>query len=92
MKLRNSSLFPTTSSVHRRVYLQVHLEANKEQFPVLLSNGNKLAEGPVKDQPDRHFALYEDPFPKPTYLFAIVAGNFGSITSEFETMVRWRRC
>ncbi|CDJ31687.1 aminopeptidase N, putative [Eimeria mitis] len=63
----------------------VRLEADQKKYPVLLSNGNKLAEGPVRDNPDRHFAIFEDPFPKPTYLFAIVAGQFGSTEGEFQT-------
>ncbi|CDI73815.1 hypothetical protein EPH_0028840 [Eimeria praecox] len=64
----------------------VRLEADKKKYPVLLSNGNKVAEGPITGHPERHFALYEDPFPKSTYLFAIVAGDFGSIGSRFRTM------
>lgn len=63
---------------------RVRLEADQASFPILLSNGNKLEEGPSKT-PGRHFALWEDPFPKPSYLFAVVAGDLGSISSSFKT-------
>ena len=57
--------------------------AAEAQFPVLLANGNlketgKFAEG-------RHFALWRDPFPKPSYLFALVAGDLGWISDSFTT-------
>jgi aminopeptidase N len=49
------------------------IEADKAAYPVLLSNGNKTDGG---DAPDgRHFAVWHDPWPKPSYLFALVAGN-----------------
>jgi len=50
----------------------VRLQADKTRYPVLLSNGNLKQEGVVGDQ---HFAIWEDPFPKPCYLFALVAGD-----------------
>ena len=52
----------------------VELIANKAQFPYLLSNGNLLAQTDLTD--DLHQAIWEDPFPKPSYLFAVVAGDF----------------
>lgn len=61
----------------------VRLEASKEAYPVLLSNGNKVDGGDLPG--NRHFALWEDPFPKPSYLFALVAGDLGSIHSTFRT-------
>ena len=51
----------------------VMLRADKEKYPVLLSNGNLIEEGDLGD--GRHFAKWEDPFRKPSYLFALVAGN-----------------
>ena len=51
----------------------VLLRADKKAFPVLLSNGNLIEEGDLGD--GRHYAKWEDPFFKPSYLFAIVAGK-----------------
>lgn len=51
----------------------VMLRADKKQYPVLLSNGNLLDQGDLPD--GRHYAVWNDPFPKPSYLFALVAGN-----------------
>jgi aminopeptidase N len=53
---------------------EVVLRADPDRYPVLLSNGNLLAEGRLPD--GRHYARWDDPFPKPSYLFALVAGNF----------------
>ena len=59
------------------------LSADREGYPVLLSNGNLVAQG---DTPDgRHWARWEDPFPKPSYLFALVAGKLSWIEDEFVT-------
>lgn len=62
------------------------MEADVSKYPVLLSNGNKVDEGPVEGKPGRHFAVWEDPFKKPSYLFALVAGDLGSISDSFTTM------
>jgi len=62
----------------------VRIEADKEQYPVLLSNGNRIAHGDLDG--GRHFAQWHDPFPKPSYLFALVAGDLGSIHDSFTTM------
>ncbi|MCY7298238.1 MAG: aminopeptidase N, partial [Ilumatobacteraceae bacterium] len=51
----------------------VTLRADKARYPVLLSNGNLLEEGPLDG--GRHFAKWHDPFPKPSYLFALVAAK-----------------
>jgi aminopeptidase N len=51
----------------------VLIRASKAQFPVLLSNGNLIAQGDLSD--GRHFAQWHDPFVKPSYLFALVAGQ-----------------
>ncbi len=60
------------------------IEADREKCPVLLSNGNKIAEGQLDD--GRHYATWEDPFPKPCYLFALVAGDLVHIHDTFTTM------
>ncbi len=51
----------------------VMLRADKKSYPVLLSNGNLIEQGDLDD--GRHYALWEDPFKKPSYLFALVAGK-----------------
>jgi aminopeptidase N len=57
--------------------------ADKEKYPVLLSNGNKLQCHESFD--GRHGVSWHDPHPKPSYLFALVAGDLGSVSDEFTT-------
>ncbi|PHR29069.1 MAG: aminopeptidase N [Desulfotalea sp.] len=59
------------------------IEADKKQCPVMLSNGNLLETGELIG--DRHFAVWEDPFAKPCYLFALVAGQLVSLNDQFTT-------
>lgn len=59
------------------------VEADKTLFPVLLSNGNLIEQGDLKD--GRHYAVWEDPFKKPCYLFALVAGQLVSRNDTFIT-------
>lgn len=59
------------------------IEASKAQNPVLLSNGNLIDQGPLAD--DRHYAVWDDPFPKPSYLFALVAGRLACREDSFTT-------
>ncbi len=59
------------------------IEADKTLYPVLLSNGNNLASGDLED--GRHFVTWEDPFRKPSYLFALVAGKLESIEDSYIT-------
>jgi aminopeptidase N len=61
------------------------IEADKTETPVLLSNGNLIAQGDVPGT-NRHFAVWRDPFKKPCYLFALVGGKLGRITDSFTTM------
>ncbi len=61
----------------------VRLEADAALFPVLLSNGEKRASGALHD--GRHFAEWVDPWPKPSYLFALVAARLGSLRDTFVT-------
>ncbi|AOS97477.1 Aminopeptidase N [Microbulbifer aggregans] len=53
-------------------------------YPVLLSNGNEIARGEIEG--DRHFVTWEDPFAKPAYLFALVAGRLEKVEDQFTTM------
>jgi aminopeptidase N len=57
------------------------IEASKTDYPVLLSNGNLVDSGDLKD--GKHFAVWHDPFPKPCYLFALVAGDLGVLKDSF---------
>jgi aminopeptidase N len=66
-------------------YTKVRIEADRAKCPVLLGNGDKLSEGTCADNSDRHFAVFADPFAKPSYLFAIVAGNLSQIEDTFTT-------
>lgn len=66
-----SSIFTTT------------IEADKTKFPHLLSNGNLIHEADLPD--GRHTATWHDPFRKPCYLFALVAGNLAALEDEFIT-------
>jgi aminopeptidase N len=63
----------------------VRLEADKAEAPILLGNGNPVLAGDVLNS-NRHFAVWHDPHPKPAYLFAIVAGDLGAVSSNFTTM------
>jgi len=58
--------------------------AEQHSYPVLLSNGNPIASGPGED--GRHWATWEDPFMKPAYLFALVAGDLWCVEDSFTTM------
>jgi len=57
--------------------------ADASKYPVLLSNGNLVEHGPCPRDPQRHYAIYEDPWPKPCYLFALVAGDLARVSDEF---------
>src|SRR5512144_98052 len=59
------------------------LTADKSRYPVLLSNGNLIASGELGD--GRHWATWHDPFKKPCYLFALVAGHLQRIEDTFTT-------
>ena len=63
----------------------VTLVADRQSCPVLLCNGNLVDQGTVDGAPQRHFARWQDPFPKPSYLFALVAGDLASLDDEFVT-------
>ena len=62
---------------------RVTLEADKTCFPVLLSNGNPVDQGDLPN--GRHWIRWDDPFPKPSYLFALVAGDLSLVEDQFVT-------
>lgn len=68
---RKITYFPDRPDVMAKY--KVMLRADKRKYPVLLSNGNLIEQGDLGD--GRHYALWEDPFKKPSYLFALVAGD-----------------
>ncbi len=57
--------------------------ADKKLYPVLLSNGNLIEQGALDQH--RHYAIWQDPFKKPCYLFALVAGDIAKVTDQFIT-------
>jgi aminopeptidase N len=61
------------------------IEADKTEAPVLLSNGNLIAQGDVPGT-TRHFAVWHDPFKKPSYLFALVGGALARVGDSFTTL------
>ena len=79
---RRITFFPDRPDVMARY--RVTLRADRAQFPVLLSNGNLIDQG-IERGGKLHWAQWEDPFPKPSYLFAVVAG--GLVVHE----ERWQR-
>jgi aminopeptidase N len=62
---------------------RVRLEADRDTCPVLLCNGNAIEHGDLEG--GRHFTLWDDPFPKPSYLFALVAGRLEEVRDTFST-------
>ena len=60
------------------------ITADRATYPVLLSNGNDVERGELDD--GRHFVTWEDPFKKPSYLFALVGGNLQYVEDHFTTM------
>jgi aminopeptidase N len=80
---RRITYFPDRPDV-MAVYT-TRIEAEKAEAPVLLANGNLTASGDVPGT-SRHFAVWHDPFPKPSYLFALVGGKLGHVEDHFRTM------
>ncbi len=79
---RKITFFPDRPDVLARY--TVRIEADAGLYPRLLSNGNLLDQGPLEG--GRHFAEWSDPFPKPCYLFALVAGELDELSDSFTTM------
>jgi aminopeptidase N len=78
---RRITFFPDRPDVMARY--TTTLRADKSRCPVLLSNGNPVAQG--EDEDGRHWATWHDPHPKPSYLFALVAGELVPVTDCFVT-------
>ena len=78
---RRITPFPDRPDVLSRY--RVRIEADRHLAPVLLSNGNGMARGDLPA--GRHFAEWDDPFPKPCYLFALVAGRLLEVRDSFVT-------
>jgi len=66
------------------VFENIRIEADESSYPVLLSNGNFVSKGCTEEE-GRHYAIWSDPFPKPSYLFCVVAGDLGSIEDSYTT-------
>ncbi|NLS25279.1 Aminopeptidase N [Sphingomonas sp. S2M10] len=79
---RRITFFPDRPDVLSKY--KVRMTADKVRFPVLLANGDPIAQGPAEG--GRHWAEWHDPFPKPSYLFALVAGDLVANTGSFTTM------
>jgi aminopeptidase N len=79
---RKITYYPDRPDVLSR--FTVRVEADKAACPRLLSNGNLMESGDLDG--DRHYAVWNDPFPKPCYLFALVAGELDELTDRFVTM------
>src|SRR5215210_4718543 len=82
---RRITYFPDRPDV-MAVYT-TRIEAEKSDAPVLLANGNLIEQGDIAGT-NRHFAVWHDPFPKPSDLFAMVAGTLSCIEETFRTMSR----
>jgi aminopeptidase N len=78
---RKITFFPDRPDVMAR--FTTTIRADRAKFPVLLSNGNPIKRGDLTD--GRHFVTWEDPVPKPSYLFALVAGDLAEISGSFVT-------
>ena len=79
---RRITFFPDRPDVLSRY--AVRMAADKARYPVLLSNGDPVAQGDGDD--GTHWAEWRDPFPKPSYLFALVAGDLACNADTFTTM------
>jgi aminopeptidase N len=78
---RRITYYPDRPDVMAKFRVTIH--ADQKKYPVLLANGNLIAEG--KEPKGRHFATWEDPHLKPCYLFAMVAGRLDKVTDSFKT-------
>jgi aminopeptidase N len=79
---RRITYFPDRPDV--MAVFTTRIEADKAEAPVLLANGNLVDSGDLPA--GRHFAVWHDPFPKPSYLFALVGGVLGVVEDSFTTM------
>jgi aminopeptidase N len=79
---RKITYFPDRPDVMTR--FEVTIVANEKRFPVLLSNGNVVDSGRFSN--GRHWVRWDDPFAKPSYLFALVAGDLACVEDSFTTL------
>jgi aminopeptidase N len=79
---RRITFFPDRPDVLTRYH--VRMEADRARYPVLLSNGDPVGQGELQD--GRHWAEWNDPFPKPCYLFALIAGDLACNRDSFTTL------
>ncbi len=79
---RRITFFPDRPDILSRY--SVRMAANKACFPILLANGDPVEQGDGED--GRHWAIWNDPYPKPCYLFALVAGDLSCNRDRFVTM------
>ena len=78
---RRITWFPDRPDVMARYTVTLH--ADRARYPALLANGNLIASG--EEPGGRHWARWEDPFPKPSYLFAMVAARLDVLEDDFTT-------
>ncbi|KLN62039.1 aminopeptidase N [Kiloniella spongiae] len=78
---RRITYYPDRPDVMATYTVTVH--ADQDSYPVLLSNGNLIDQGVEED--GSHWAKWDDPFPKPSYLFALVAGDLACCEDSFKT-------
>lgn len=78
---RRMTYFPDRPDVLTQY--KTRITADKTQYPVLLSNGNLVESG--ESDANRHWVVWDDPFKKPSYLFALVAGNLACVSDQFVT-------
>src|ERR1700756_4709906 len=82
-RFRRITYFPDRPDV-MAIYT-TRIEAEKHEAPVLLANGNLIASGDIADT-GRHFAIWQDPFAKPCYLFALVGGTLSCVEDNYRTV------
>ncbi len=78
---RRITFYPDRPDVMARFHTRII--ADEQDYPVLLSNGTPVARG--RSEPGRHWVEWEDPYPKPSYLFALVAGKLAVLEDKFVT-------
>ena len=79
---RRITYFPDRPDIMARYTVTLH--ADRERFPDLLANGNRVAQG--EEEGGRHWARWVDPFPKPCYLFAMVAAKLDRLDDSYTTV------
>ena len=63
----------------------VRIESDIKKYPILLANGNRLSSRKISEEKHRHEVFWEDPFPKPSYLFALVAGKLEQVSEIYKS-------